>query len=415
MAQSETELETVRKVCVSLAELHDLSAFLVTPAGEIVFECVEPRLLNPLYRNDKQHWFSLLNFDPARFFDFPLIRKTDLFEHYLLISLKENGAFSGTVILGPALTGTWIEAKIDGLIGDFNAFWQREHIFSYYRSLPVWPKEKLVHLSVAAHAAIHREFLPYEEIASRNDESIAFPDPAQSTRVAFRKTESFEAPPHHNPLLEKQLLTLIREGRVDELKKFTVMSEEATGVLSKSSLLRSQKNLGIVAIAISTRAAIDGGLYSEIAFSLSDRYIQRIEEASTVKELEHLQMEALLTFASKVEEVQRQSYTQTVTACKNYIYANRFEKITHEEIANAVQLSPGYLSVLFKKEVGLSVSEYVQKTKIEEAKNLIAYTTASLSEISSLLQFTDQSYFTKIFKKIEGMTPKQYKERPPSI
>lgn len=411
MAHSEADRETGRKIGVSLAELHNLSAFLVTPSGEIVFEQVEPRLLNPLYRNDKQHWFSLLNFDPARFFDFPVIRRTDLFEHYLLISLKENGAFAGTLILGPALAGTQVEAKIDGLIGDFNAFWQREQIFNYYRSLPVWSKEKLVHLSVAAHAAINREFLSYEDIASRNDELIGFPDNMQSTRVAFRKTETFEAPPHHNPLLEKQLLALIREGRVDELKKFTVMSEEATGVLSRSSFLRSQKNLGIVAIAIATRAAIDGGLYSEIAFSLSDLYIQRIEEVSNVKELEHLQMEAIFTFASRVEEVQQQSYTQTVTACKNYIYANRFEKMTHEEIANAVQLSPGYLSVLFKKEVGLSVSEYVQKAKIEEAKNLIAYTTASLSEISSLLQFTDQSYFTKIFKKIEGVTPKQYKER----
>lgn len=410
MKASIFDSEICRKVCVSLSELHDLSAFWVTPTGEIAFEHVENRLLNPLYRNDKRNLFSLLNFDPARFCDFPVIRRTPLLEQYLLISVGTSESFAGTVILGPSLSGTLVEPKIDGLIGDFNAFWQREQIFNYYRSLPVFSKDKLVHLSVAAHAAINREFLPFEEIAARNDELIGFPDSLQSTRLPFRKTESFEAP-HHDPLLEKQLLALIREGRVDELKRFTVMSEEATGVLSKSSLLRSQKNLGIVAIAIATRAAIDGGLYSEIAFSLSDRYIQRIEEVSAVKELEHLQMEAIFTFASKVQDVQRQSYTTTVTACRNYIYANRFEKITHEEIAKAVQLSPGYLSVLFKKEVGLSVGEYIQKIKIEEAKNLIAYTSASLSEISSLLQFTDQSYFTKIFKKIEGCTPRQYKEK----
>ncbi|CAM3989354.1 helix-turn-helix domain-containing protein [Saccharibacillus endophyticus] len=406
----EADLEVCRTLCSSLAGLHDISAFLVTPTGEIVFECVESRLLNPLYRNDKQNLFALLNFDPVQHYDFPVIRRTVLFESYILVSVMRNQEFKGTVILGPALARTMAEPHINGLISDFDAFSTRDHILHYYMNLSILPKEKLIHLALLVHASINGVYLPFEEISARNDQLMRFPDNLEATRLTFEKTESFEAP-HHDPLLEKQLLALIREGRVDELKTFTVMSEEATGVLSKSSHIRSQKNLGIVAIAICARAAIDGGVYSEIAFSLSDRYIQRLEDLSSVKEIDKLQMEAIFTFASKVAEAREQKYTTTVTACQNYVYSNRFEKITHEDIAKAVRLSPNYLSVLFKKEVGLSVGEYIQKVKVDEAKNLIAYTATSLSEISSLLQFTDQSYFTKIFKKIEGITPKQYKER----
>lgn len=180
---------------------------------------------------------------------------------------------------------------------------------------------------------------------------------------------------------------------------------------TKDVEIRSKKNLGIIGISIATRAAIDGGLHSEIAFSLSDSYIQRLEDLSSIQDIDNLQMEAIFTFTNKVSEVKEEQYTKTITSCKNFIYSNRYEKITHEDVANIVQLSHSYLSVLFKREVGISVSDYIQKIKIEEAKNLIVHTNTPLSEISSLLHFTDQSYFTKVFKKFEGITPKQYKER----
>jgi YesN/AraC family two-component response regulator len=76
-----------------------------------------------------------------------------------------------------------------------------------------------------------------------------------------------------------------------------------------------------------------------------------------------------------------------------------------------LELSPNYVSALFKKEVGMTVSEYIQQSKIDEAKKLISYSKTPISEICSLLNFTDQSYFTKVFKKHTGTTPKQYREK----
>ncbi|MDQ0233070.1 YesN/AraC family two-component response regulator [Metabacillus malikii] len=70
---------------------------------------------------------------------------------------------------------------------------------------------------------------------------------------------------------------------------------------------------------------------------------------------------------------------------------------------------------MFKKEVGISVTEYIQRTKIEEAKKLISFSDYSLSKIHTLLNFTDQSYFTKVFKKYTGYTPKQYRMQRDSL
>ncbi|MDQ0227837.1 helix-turn-helix domain-containing protein [Metabacillus niabensis] len=405
-----TNIEKYKHKCKIISDLHDVSTFFITPSGNIIFEYIDQRKLNPLYHNDKQNLFSLLNFEPDKQYSFPVIKKTYFFENYIIISVLQNNEFIGTVVIGPTLPYVLFEQKINGIINDFHVFTHREQVFNYYKMIPIISKEKIIHLGVMSNYLINNILLSPKEVAYENNllkqKSIGM----EPTNIISEKANPYEAS-HHDPLLEKQLLSIIKEGRIEELRMFTKLEEETTGVLSKTSHVRSKKNLGIVAIAIATRAAIDGGLHSEIAFSLSDSYIQRLEDLASIEEIDNLQMEAIFTFTKRVSEVKEQQHTITVTICKNYIYSNRFEKITHEDVANIVQLSQSYLSVLFKKEVGISVSDYIQKIKIEEAKNLIAYTNTPLSEISSLLQFTDQSYFTKVFKKFEGITPKQYKER----
>lgn len=404
-----THLDTYKEICKLISDTHDVSTFFVTPSGEITFECIDHRILNPLYYNDKQNLFTFLNFEPEKQHVIPIIKKTYFFENYVLVSALTNHEFIGTIIIGPILPYVLFEHKINGVINDFHVFANREQVLNYYQSIPVFPKEKIINLSIMCFYMINQELLSKDRVVHENDALNQMSEKIRSTNILDKKY--LQLATHHDPIIEKQFLTIIKEGRVEELRKFTQFEEETTGVLSKSSHIRSKKNLGIVAIAIATRAAIDGGLHSEIAFSLSDSYIQRLEDLSTIKDLDNLQMEAVLTFTKMVSEVKEEQFSKTVSACKNYIYSNRYEKITHDEVAGHVQLSHSYLSVLFKKEVGISVSDYIQKVKVEEAKNLIIYTNTPLSEISSLLQFTDQSYFTKVFKKIEGITPKQYKEK----
>lgn len=407
-----THLKTYKQLCKLLSETFNVSTFFATPFGDIAFECIDNRVLNPLYNNDKHNFFTLLNFEPEKQYSFPNIRKTYFFENYILVSVLRNNEFIGTVIIGPTLPYVLFEQKINGIINDFHVFTLREHVFNYYQTLPVTPKEKLINLSVMSFYMINQILLSSDVVASENDVLRQLSEKIEPTNlVAIQTTHEMEFF-HHDPLLEKQLLSIIKEGRINELSTFTKLKEENTGLLSKTSHIRSQKNLAIVAIAIATRAAIDGGLHSEIAFPLSDSYIQRLEDLSSIKDIDNLQIEAIFTFTKRVSQLKGEQYSKTVSICTNYIYSNRYEKITHEDIARKAQLSHSYLSVLFKKEVGVSVSEYIQQVKIEEAKNLISNTNTPLSEISFLLNFTDQSYFSKVFKKHVGITPIQYKDRP---
>ena len=85
--------------------------------------------------------------------------------------------------------------------------------------------------------------------------------------------------------------------------------------------------------------------------------------------------------------------------------------ITVDELANAINISPTYLSRIFKQEVGVSVSEYIRQRKLDAAKNLLCYSNYDYADIAAILSFASQSHFIQQFKAITGMTPKQYRDR----
>ncbi|SHJ52538.1 two-component system, response regulator YesN [Geosporobacter subterraneus DSM 17957] len=95
----------------------------------------------------------------------------------------------------------------------------------------------------------------------------------------------------------------------------------------------------------------------------------------------------------------------------HYIEKNFHKGITLEDVAKHVGLSPFYLSKLFKKQVGINFIEYVTKKKIDKAKDLLVQTNLPVINIALELGFHEPNYFSKVFKKVEGITPSQYRDR----
>ena len=83
--------------------------------------------------------------------------------------------------------------------------------------------------------------------------------------------------------------------------------------------------------------------------------------------------------------------------------------IAYEEKFDKVKLSTPYVSAHFKKITGMTVTDFISKRKIQEAAYLIGSGHYAVGEVSSLLQFSSQSYFTKIFRKYMGVTPEVYR------
>ena len=84
-------------------------------------------------------------------------------------------------------------------------------------------------------------------------------------------------------------------------------------------------------------------------------------------------------------------------------------ELSLEEIARHVYFSRSYLSSLFKNETGSSLFAYINRVRVEKSKVLLLDESISLLDVAALCGFEDQSYFTKVFKKLVGVSPKRYR------
>jgi YesN/AraC family two-component response regulator len=142
---------------------------------------------------------------------------------------------------------------------------------------------------------------------------------------------------------------------------------------------------------------------------MSDHYIQGVEDFKQVLGMESYLNEVLYAFTDRVDEIKQQKYTPPIKKCQSYIFKHLYEEIKLGQMAKLVNMHQNYLSALFKKELGMYITEYILNQKVEEAKRLLTQTEYQFSEIYTLLNFHDQSHFTKVFKKYTGTTPKKFK------
>lgn len=223
-----------------------------------------------------------------------------------------------------------------------------------------------------------------------------------------------ESSEHHAPYSQEfDFYFAVKSGDVEkvaELCKTDFTEKSGFGKLSEDPLQSMRYHFAITA-AMLARYAIEAGLELESAYGMSDLYIQKCDKVSTLSELSKLHREMSLDFAKRMSALRKSKiFSKQVVLCVNYIFENLHKKITVSELAKHTGLNASYLSRLFKKETGVSVSEYVITKKIAAAKNMLKYTDRPISEIAEMLAFASQSHFTKTFRTHEGVTPKKYRD-----
>lgn len=203
----------------------------------------------------------------------------------------------------------------------------------------------------------------------------------------------------------------IKEGNSAEAQRlFKPFNCEEMGRLSADNLRNLKYHL-IITVAFITRYCIEGGMEMEAAYNLSDIYIRSIDKCRTEDEINLLHREVVDDYAQRMCIIRKQNrYPKAVTLCLDYIYDNLHTRITLEKLAEFTKLSPAYLSKLFHKEVGITVSAYIIKKRIEAAENMLKFSDYSCLDISEYLCFSSESHFIQVFKKHTGYTPKSYRE-----
>ena len=228
--------------------------------------------------------------------------------------------------------------------------------------------------------------------------------------------ESFASHSHDTYEIEQLISKYIEKGDVENLETFfKYISKNAN--LSEGKLadneLRQQKNLFIGLIAVIGKGPlIRGGVSIEEAYNLIDFYTQECEKLNTIEAINNLRYTALTNLVKLVRNNKSEgTYSADVLQAVDYIKANITTNIGIEDVLSKIRRKRTSFLNQFKSETNFTLGKYIQKVKLEEAKNLLEFTNTSILDISLIFNFSSQSYFHNVFKKEYGITPLEFRKK----
>lgn len=208
---------------------------------------------------------------------------------------------------------------------------------------------------------------------------------------------------------EKELLAKVKLGNV--LEANAILNDLLGYVLfSQGNSLEVIKPRAIELCSLLSRTAIEGGAPTDSILKLNNHFLKNLQQVNSMDTLCHKLQEVVETFSESMFNYIPSKNNELIKSAMMYISKHFNTPLTLEEVSEHVHLHPSYFSSMFKQSAGSSFKEYLNMVRIEESKRLLANTTFSIIDIAIAVGFEDQSYFSKVFKKYTGLTPKQFRQ-----
>lgn len=333
---------------------------------------------------------------------------TDIFNYYGIINFGAN-----KLILGPTRQLGNTDQELRGLAFRLDVPPEEtEEFLIGMKSIVRMPLESIMQILCTVNYVLNGEKLTLQDISIYDSEQAMISRNALAEREAQSYiTDTIPYQDIHNTYsLEQTLMTIVRKGDTAALQEWVKSAPAVRGGIIAAEQLRQMKNTFIVSATLASRAAIRGGLSVEEAFSLSDSYIQKCELVNNPHQITNLQYHMFLEFTQRVERIRiGKQPSKLVTDVANYIRQHLSEPITAEDIAKELYLSRPYLSRKFIAETGESLTDFILKEKVSEAKRLLRYSDKPLAAIGNYLGFSSQGHFSRVFKRYTGLTPGEYR------
>lgn len=210
---------------------------------------------------------------------------------------------------------------------------------------------------------------------------------------------------------ENKLLTIVSKGMIHQTEFFTDNIERMTYMMEQRlpDSIRNLKNYCIILNTLLRKAAEKGSVHPFHIDKISSAYARKIELINSAENGKQLQKEMIRKYCLMVRNYSMKQYALPVQKVMIHIDSQLSADLSLTAMANMLQINASYLSALFKKETGVTLTEYVNKKRIDHAILLLNSSDAQIQTIAQHCGITDVNYFTKLFKKQVGKTPKEYR------
>ena len=209
---------------------------------------------------------------------------------------------------------------------------------------------------------------------------------------------------------ENEMMKAIESGQAYKRRLITKIA--GASIENRSpDFIRNMKNYSIIMNTLARKSAEFGGVHPIHLDSVSRSFALKIENASSINAVVELMNDMFTTYCSLVKKHSLRGYAPPVQKAITYINAEISSPNRLCDIAERLGLSSGYLSDLFKKQTGTTLTDFVNNRKIDYSAHLLTTTNKQVQDIAVLVGIVDVQYFSKLFKKIKGETPLTYRKR----
>ncbi|MDR1917306.1 MAG: PocR ligand-binding domain-containing protein [Synergistaceae bacterium] len=206
---------------------------------------------------------------------------------------------------------------------------------------------------------------------------------------------------------ERELLASVSDS--DKPKAQRLLNELLGHIIFSSGgdLARIKTRVYELLIMLS-RSAVESGASQEYTFQLTHEFFTRSQNVTNIDTLCFNLTKITNQFIDCVFAFSDIKNINVIQKAIQYMRQNYYNKVSLSSVAQIVDLSPSYFSKIFKKEMGCNFNTYMNIVRIEKSITLLRYENLTLANIATAVGFEDQSYFTKVFKRITGISPHRF-------
>ncbi len=211
---------------------------------------------------------------------------------------------------------------------------------------------------------------------------------------------------------ENELLNIVSQGMIQQAGFFAEKMSSIEYAMEQRvpDSIRNLKNYCIILNTLLRKAAEQGFVHPFYIDQISSRYARKIELVNSMESGKHLQKEMIRKYCQLVHNHSLNRYALPVQKIMIYVDSQLSGDLSLNALADMLNMNASYLSSLFKKETGVTLTEYVNKKRIDHAILLLNSSNSQIQDIAISCGITDVNYFTKLFKRQVGKTPKDYRK-----